>query len=145
MSAARSSLCACLLALCCGTGLSAAPRVVLVGVDGASWSVIDPLLAAGKLPNLAALIARGVSAELETVEPVISPVVWTSIATGQRPEVHGVHDFFAEERAQQLRGAWPAGSAASSSGARTVPGSGLHPQQARGRLSRPHARGAAGG
>jgi hypothetical protein len=77
---------------------NAAPRVVLVGVDGASWRVIDPLLAAGKLPNLAALIARGVTANLETVEPVISPVVWTSIATGQPPEVHGVLNFYADAR-----------------------------------------------
>jgi hypothetical protein len=77
---------------------AAAPRVVLVGVDGAAWRVIDPLLAAGRLPHLAALLARGVSAELETVEPVISPVVWTSIATGQPPAVHGVGDFFADAR-----------------------------------------------
>lgn len=78
--------------------MRAAPRVVLVGVDGASWAVIDPMLAEGKLPNLAALLARGVSAELETVEPVISPVVWTSIATGQRPEVHGVGSFLVDSR-----------------------------------------------
>jgi Type I phosphodiesterase / nucleotide pyrophosphatase len=86
-----------LVALACAPAL-AAPRVVIVGVDGASWSVIDPLLAQGKLPNLARLIARGVHAELETVEPVISPVVWTSIATGQPPEVHGIGDFFGDAR-----------------------------------------------
>jgi arylsulfatase A-like enzyme len=46
------------------------------------------------LPNLAALAARGVTAEMTTVEPVISPVVWTSIATGRSPAAHGVTDFF---------------------------------------------------
>jgi predicted AlkP superfamily phosphohydrolase/phosphomutase len=73
--------------------VSADARVWLVGVDGAAWSVIDPLLEQGRLPNLAALIARGVSADLETVEPVISPTVWTSIATGRAPRDHGVTNF----------------------------------------------------
>jgi predicted AlkP superfamily phosphohydrolase/phosphomutase len=72
----------------------AAARVLVVGVDGGSWNVIDPLLAAGELPHLAELIERGVSADLATVEPVTSPVVWTSIATGRGPEAHGVTDFF---------------------------------------------------
>jgi hypothetical protein len=84
--------------LLAATPAHAAPRVVIVGVDGASWSVIDPLLAAGKLPNLAALMRRGVHANLATVEPVISPVVWTSIATGQPPSVHGIGDFFGDAR-----------------------------------------------
>jgi hypothetical protein len=70
-------------------------RVILIGVDGLSWNRVDPLIAAGELPNLAALMARGTHAELETVEPVNSPVVWTSIATGRSPEAHGVTDFFA--------------------------------------------------
>jgi hypothetical protein len=74
---------------------TAGGRVVLVGMDGASWNVIDPLLARGELPHFAALIARGRSAELETVEPVSSPVVWTSLATGRSPAAHGVTDFFA--------------------------------------------------
>jgi len=78
---------------------AAAPRVVLVGLDGASWSVIDPLVEAGRMPNLKAFLKRGVHAELETVEPVISPVVWTSIATGQPPEIHGIGDFFGDARA----------------------------------------------
>ncbi|MBW2313567.1 MAG: alkaline phosphatase family protein [Deltaproteobacteria bacterium] len=73
----------------------AAGRVVLVGVDGASWRVIDGLVAEGALPTFAALAERGVEAELETVEPVVSPVVWTSLATGRTPENHGVSGFLA--------------------------------------------------
>lgn len=87
-------------ALALGVAAAAAgvPRVVLVGVDGASWNVIDALQREGKLPHLAALAARGVEARLTTVEPVISPVVWTSMATGQAPEVHGIGDFLADAR-----------------------------------------------
>jgi predicted AlkP superfamily phosphohydrolase/phosphomutase len=69
-------------------------RVLLIGLDGASWNVIDPMLEAGELPTLAALAKRGRTAELETVEPVSSPVVWTSIATGHSPESHGITDFY---------------------------------------------------
>ena len=85
-------LCALVLAASL-LAVSASARVVLVGVDGASWSVIDPLLAAGELPSLSEITERGVTAELETVEPVNSPTVWTSIATGRSPEAHGVTDF----------------------------------------------------
>ena len=73
---------------------SASARVLVVGIDGASWNVLDPMIEAGELPNLASLIERGGSAYLDTVEPVTSPVVWTSIATGRSPEIHGVSDFF---------------------------------------------------
>ena len=84
---------ASMLALAVLAAPADAARVVLVGVDGASWGVIDPLLAAGELPALAALAGRGVTAELATVEPVISPVVWTSIATGVEPAAHGIRHF----------------------------------------------------
>jgi len=69
-------------------------RVVLVGVDGAGWTLLDPWIAEGALPNLAALLRDGVHADLATVEPVNSPTVWTSIATGRSPEVHTITDFF---------------------------------------------------
>ena len=86
------------VAICLALGLTtatpAAARVVLFGIDGGSWPLIDRALAAGELPAFAALRARGVTAELETVEPVISPTVWSSIATGRSPEAHGVTDFF---------------------------------------------------
>ncbi|MGH0035825.1 MAG: alkaline phosphatase family protein [Myxococcota bacterium] len=70
-------------------------RVFVMGVDGGSWNVIDAMAAAGELPHLSRLMARGASARLATVEPVSSPVVWTSIATGRSPEHTGVTDFFA--------------------------------------------------
>jgi hypothetical protein len=72
-----------------------APRVLLFGVDGASWSVLDPMIAEGALPHFAALARDGATADLATVEPVSSPVVWTSIATGRSPEAHRIRDFFA--------------------------------------------------
>ena len=60
------------------------------------------MLERGELPNLAALMARGVHAELETVEPVISPVVWTSIATGRKPEATGITDFYGTRLRMQV-------------------------------------------
>jgi predicted AlkP superfamily phosphohydrolase/phosphomutase/tetratricopeptide (TPR) repeat protein len=68
-------------------------RLLLVGWDAADWKVIRPLLAAGEMPNLAGLIARGVHGNLSTIHPPLSPMVWTSIATGKRPPAHGIHGF----------------------------------------------------
>lgn len=96
MSGGRHSLVAAASIAACLAAAAAAPaaaRVVLVGVDGASWNVIDPMLARGELPHWAALARRGVSARLEEVEPLNSPAVWTSLATGRSPSAHGVTDF----------------------------------------------------
>lgn len=82
--------------VCCALVLPAAShaRVLLIGIDGGAWRTLDPMIAKGELPHLASLIERGVSANMATVEPVTSPVVWTSIATGRSPAAHGVTDFF---------------------------------------------------
>ena len=69
------------------------PKLVLIGVDGATWDVIDPMLERGELPNLAKLIARGTKAPLISLPPLSSPVVWTSIATGKFPREHGILGF----------------------------------------------------
>lgn len=68
-------------------------RVLLVGWDAADWGVIQPLLDAGHMPHLARLIERGVMGNLLTLQPMLSPMLWTSIATGKRPSKHGVHGF----------------------------------------------------
>jgi predicted AlkP superfamily phosphohydrolase/phosphomutase len=68
-------------------------KVVLVALDGASWRVIDPLLAAGELPNLESLISRGCRGRLKSLRISSSARIWTSVATGAAPAVHGIRDF----------------------------------------------------
>jgi tetratricopeptide (TPR) repeat protein len=70
-------------------------KVLLIGLDGADWDIIDPLVERGELPNLARLAAVGTRARLRTITPVLSPVVWTSMATGKGPSKHGIVDFLA--------------------------------------------------
>jgi tetratricopeptide (TPR) repeat protein/predicted AlkP superfamily phosphohydrolase/phosphomutase len=70
-------------------------NVLMIGLDGADWDIVDPMIARGELPNIARLASGGARARLRTVAPILSPVVWTSIATGKRPEKHGIFDFLA--------------------------------------------------
>ncbi len=69
------------------------PRVLLIGWDAADWKVIKPLLDAGQMPNVARLIKGGVHGNIATLYPALSPMLWTSIATGKRPIKHGIHGF----------------------------------------------------
>jgi predicted AlkP superfamily phosphohydrolase/phosphomutase len=68
-------------------------RVLIVGLDGATFDVITPLVKAGRMPNLASLIAAGAHGILHSTIPPITPTAWTSFATGVNPGKHGVFDF----------------------------------------------------
>ena len=70
-----------------------AQRLLVLGWDAADWQAIDPLLARGQMPNLARLLAAGVRADLRTLEPRLSPILWTTIATGKTADRHGVLNF----------------------------------------------------
>ncbi len=72
---------------------AAAPRVLVLGFDGADAGLCERFEAEQKLPNLAALRARGGYAPLATTNPAQSPVAWASISTGQNPGEHGIFDF----------------------------------------------------
>lgn len=69
------------------------PRVLLIGIDGADPRIIDRLIAAGKLPTFRRLRREGAFGPLRSLEPLLSPVVWTTIATGRLAQDHGVLDF----------------------------------------------------
>jgi len=69
-------------------------RLLMVGWDGAAWELIDPLLRAGRMPNLARLLQRGVQAELMSTIVPISSAAWAGIATGRDPAHTGVYGFF---------------------------------------------------
>ena len=68
-------------------------RLLVVGWDSADWKIINPLLAAGQMPMLAKLLSNGVRGNLATLEPSLSPMLWTTIATSRHPAEHGVHGF----------------------------------------------------
>jgi predicted AlkP superfamily phosphohydrolase/phosphomutase/tetratricopeptide (TPR) repeat protein len=68
-------------------------KVLLIGWDAADWKVIDPLIQQGKMPALKGLIDRGVFGKIQTLDPPLSPMLWTSIATGFRADKHGIGGF----------------------------------------------------
>ncbi len=68
-------------------------KVLLVGWDAADWKIIHPLLDSGKMPHLHGLIKNGVMGNLASLRPELSPMLWTSIATGKRPYKHGILGF----------------------------------------------------
>lgn len=87
--------------------LRAPHRVALVAADGADWRVIEPMLAAGELPNLARLMAAGIHGPLATVQDANSPLIWASIYTGLEPADHGLLDFFTIRLAGMTEGVYP--------------------------------------
>ncbi len=73
------------------------PRVVVIGLDSATWTVIQPWMSEGSMPNLAKLMKAGVSGRLESVLPPITPPAWTSFMTGKNPGKHGIFHFVETE------------------------------------------------
>ncbi|MBW2306504.1 MAG: alkaline phosphatase family protein [Deltaproteobacteria bacterium] len=79
-------------------------RTVLIGLDGATFAILDPFINAGIMPFLKEFVASGVSAELLSVIPPLTPPAWTSLVTGRSPGHHGIFDFFLkEEKNQHIR------------------------------------------
>jgi hypothetical protein len=83
-----------------------ARQVVLIGLDAASWDIVDPLRAAGRMPTFDRLVREGARGELATFFPVVSPPLWTTIATGMKPDKHGIRDFWGNSDQVQAKRIW---------------------------------------
>ncbi|MCK5688596.1 alkaline phosphatase family protein, partial [Myxococcota bacterium] len=67
--------------------------VIVIGADAMTFDLIDPMIKAGKLPNIKRLIQKGASGVLKSEKPMRSPALWTTMATGQPRKVHKIYDF----------------------------------------------------
>jgi predicted AlkP superfamily phosphohydrolase/phosphomutase len=68
-------------------------RVIWLALDGLDWDLVDRLSREGKMPNWSRLASGAFGANLASFFPVLSPVIWTTAATGVGPDVHRVLDF----------------------------------------------------
>lgn len=69
-------------------------KVVLLGVDGVSLNLLEPLIKKGVTPNLGRLAASGARGHLASFWPLRTPQVWTTVVTGKLPGQHGIWDHF---------------------------------------------------
>jgi predicted AlkP superfamily phosphohydrolase/phosphomutase len=68
-------------------------KVLVIGLDGATFDILLPWIKDNKLPNLSKLYSQGMKGNLSSGLPIISPTVWTSIATGANPGKHGIFGY----------------------------------------------------
>ncbi len=71
----------------------AAPPIVLIGWDGATWVIMDRMISEGRMPNVTHLITNGARANLKTLSHTVSPEIWTTIYTGKGKAQHGICGF----------------------------------------------------
>jgi predicted AlkP superfamily phosphohydrolase/phosphomutase len=76
---------------------------MLIGLDGATFDVIEPLVAQGALPHLGGLMATGAWGPLRSIVPPITGPAWSVLATGQNPGKLGIYDFLNRRRLDDLR------------------------------------------
>jgi len=93
-----------LVALLACTPAPAGGKVVVLGLDGLEYTLLDRMIAAGDLPNFAKLQREGFRGEMQVTTPIMSPILWTTIASGYPADVHGI-------------GGWTTGKGHSFSGA----------------------------
>lgn len=78
------------------------PKLLVIGIDGGTYDLIDPMIERGLLPNIAGLIDRGFRADLQSTVPPNSAAAWATFMTGKEPGSHGVLRFQATRPSREL-------------------------------------------
>lgn len=78
-------------------------KVVALFLDGGTWTIIDPLLKSGKLPNLEKLIKKGTRAKIKSTIPPLTSYAWPSILTGKWAGKHGIYNFYSLDEKNNLK------------------------------------------
>jgi predicted AlkP superfamily phosphohydrolase/phosphomutase len=79
------------------------PRLIIIGLDGASFNYLDPILKTGKLPNFARLFKNGVRSNCLSTIPPLTPPAWSTMLTGVNPGKHGIFDFLQPDESGAFR------------------------------------------
>lgn len=69
------------------------PRVIVIGLDGGTYTLLDPMMREGRLPALKSLVDNGARGILRTVIPPVTPAAWSTFMTGKNPGKHGILEF----------------------------------------------------
>jgi predicted AlkP superfamily phosphohydrolase/phosphomutase len=73
-------------------------KVIIIGLDGATFDLILPWIKDGKLPSFSLMMENGVYGELRSTVPILTPPAWSSFMTGKNPGKHGIMGFFSREK-----------------------------------------------
>jgi predicted AlkP superfamily phosphohydrolase/phosphomutase len=68
-------------------------KLIVIGLDGATFDIIEPLTRMGRLPNINGIMRNGVHGELHSTIHPVTPQAWTSFLTGKNAGKHGIFDF----------------------------------------------------
>jgi predicted AlkP superfamily phosphohydrolase/phosphomutase len=79
---------------CRMTNSHPSPRVMIIGIDGGSFDIIDPLISDGLLPNIEGLLRRAASAATTCTWPAHTAPGWSTFVTACQPGGHGIYQFF---------------------------------------------------
>jgi tetratricopeptide (TPR) repeat protein len=74
-------------------------KVVIFGTDGFDWDIYREVSKKRRMPHIERLIEEGATGDLMSMEPLVSPMIWTTMATGVEPDVHGIVDFLMKDPA----------------------------------------------